>query len=75
LYERVIGQPLVWVSDRVFLRFSDRSLIDGSLNGLAALGQRSAGVLSRVQAGSLQLYLWFVLIGIVGAVLWSWRHV
>jgi NADH-quinone oxidoreductase subunit L len=75
LYERVIGRPLVWVSDRIFLRFSDRRLLDGTLNGLAALGQRGAGVLSRVQAGSLQLYLWFVLIGIVGAVLWSWRHV
>jgi NADH-quinone oxidoreductase subunit L len=75
LYERLIGKPLVWVSDRVFLRFGDRSLLDGTLNGLAALGQRSAGVLGRVQAGSLQLYVWFVLIGIVGAVLWSWRHV
>ena len=75
LYERVIGKPLVWVSDRVFLNLGDRSLLDGTLNGLAALGQRGAGVLSRVQAGSLQLYVWFVLIGIVGAVLWSWRHV
>jgi NADH-quinone oxidoreductase subunit L len=75
LYERVIGNPLVWVSDRIFVRLGDRALLDGTLNGLAALGQRGAGVLSRVQAGSLQLYVWFVLIGIVGAVLWSWRHV
>jgi NADH-quinone oxidoreductase subunit L len=45
------------------------------LNGLAALGQRSAGVLGRVQTGSLHLYAWLVLIGIVGALLWSWRHV
>ncbi len=75
LYERLIGNPLVWVSDRVFLRLGDRALLDGTLNGLAAQGQRSAGLLSRVQAGSLQLYVWFVLVGIVGAVLWSWRHV
>jgi NADH-quinone oxidoreductase subunit L len=75
LYERVIGQPLVWLSDAVFLRFSDRRVIDGALNGLAALGQRSAGVLGRVQTGSLHLYAWLVLIGIVGALLWSWRHV
>jgi NADH-quinone oxidoreductase subunit L len=74
LYERVIGRPLVWVSDAVFLRLGDRKLLDGSLNGLAALGQRSAGVLGRVQTGSLHLYAWFVLIGIVGALLWSWRH-
>ena len=75
LYERVIGAPLVWVSDRVFLRLGDRRLLDGTLDGLAALAQRGAGVLSRVQTGSLQWYLWLVLAGIVGALLWSWRHV
>ena len=75
LYERVIGRPLVWVSDRVFLRLGDRRLLDGTLNGLAALGQRGAGLLSRVQTGSLHLYAWFVLLGIVCALLWSWRHV
>ncbi|MCI4429341.1 MAG: NADH-quinone oxidoreductase subunit L [Burkholderiales bacterium] len=75
LYERCIGRPLLWVSDFVFLRLGDRALLDGTLNGLAALGQRGAGVLWRVQTGSLHLYAWLVLIGIVGALLWSWRHV
>ena len=75
LYERVIGRPLVWISDRVFLRLGDRGLLDGTLNGLAALGRGSAGVLGRLQTGSLHLYAWFVLVGIVGALLWSWRHV
>jgi NADH-quinone oxidoreductase subunit L len=75
LYERVIGRPLVWVSDHVFLRLGDRAVIDATLDGLAALGQRGARGLSRVQTGSLHLYAWFVLIGIVGALLWSWRHV
>ena len=75
LYEAAIGRPLVWVSDHVFLRLGDRRLLDGSLNGLAALGQRSAGVLSRVQTGNLHLYAWFVLAGIIGALLWSWHHV
>jgi NADH-quinone oxidoreductase subunit L len=75
LYARLIGRPLVWVSDRVFLRVGDRVLIDGTLNGLAALARGCAALLSRVQAGSLQLYLWFVMIGMAGALLWSWRHV
>ncbi len=75
LYERIVHRPLVWVSDVVFLRLGDRALLDATLNGLAALGQRSAGVLSRLQTGSLHLYAWFVLAGIVGALLWSWRHV
>jgi NADH-quinone oxidoreductase subunit L len=75
LYEAVIGRPLVWISDAVFLRLGDRRVLDGTLNGLASLGRRSAGVLSRVQTGSLQLYALLVLVGIVGALLWSWRHV
>jgi NADH-quinone oxidoreductase subunit L len=74
LYERIIARPLVWVSDFVFLRLGDRALLDGTLNGLAAMGQRGAGVLGRLQTGSLHLYAWFVLVGIVGALLWSWRH-
>jgi hypothetical protein len=32
-------------------------------------------MLGRVQAGRLNLYVWFVLVGIVGALLWSWHHV
>ena len=75
LYENVIGRPLVWVSGFVFLHLGDRKLLDGTLNGLAALGQRSAARLGRVQTGNLHLYAWFVLAGIVGALLWSWRHV
>jgi NADH-quinone oxidoreductase subunit L len=75
LYERFIGRPLVWLSDRVFLNLSDRWLLDGTLNGMGALGRWSGGVLSRVQNGSLHRYAWFVMMGIVGALLWSWRHV
>ena len=74
LYERVIVKPLAWFSDVVLLRGSDK-MLDGSLNGLASLAQRTAGVLSRVQTGSLHLYALLVLVGIVGALLWSWRHV
>jgi NADH-quinone oxidoreductase subunit L len=74
LYERAIGRPLVWISDRIFLRLGDRWILDGTLNGLAAIGRGSAYVLGRLQRGSLHLYAWFVLVGIVGALLWSWRH-
>ncbi len=74
LYDRVIVKPLAWFSDVVLLRGSDK-MLDGSLNGLASLAQRTAGVLSRVQTGSLHLYALLVMVGIVGALLWSWRHV
>jgi NADH-quinone oxidoreductase subunit L len=75
LYERVLGRPLVWISERAILGFGDRFLIDGTLNGLARLAQRSAGVLARVQTGNLQMYLWLVLIGSVACLAWALRHV
>ena len=40
-----------------------------------AIARGSAAVFGRLQTGSLHLYAWFVLLGIVGALLWGWRHV
>ena len=74
-YERWVTRPLYWVSDRVFLRFSDRRVLDGSLHALAALAERSAARLSRAQTGNLQLYAFLVLAGIAAGLLWSLRHV
>jgi len=74
LYARLIGRPLVWISDRVFLRLGDRALLDGTLHGMAALGRASGRVLARIQTGSLHLYAWLVLAGIAGALIWSSRH-
>jgi NADH-quinone oxidoreductase subunit L len=73
-YDALIGRPLYWISDRVFLRFGDRTLFDGTLHGLAALARRTAGGFSRVQNGSLQLYALLLLIGIVASIAWSFRH-
>jgi NADH-quinone oxidoreductase subunit L len=75
LYQLLIGKPLVWISDALFLRVGDRLVLDGTLNGLARLAQKSAGVLGRVQTGNVHLYAFLVLIGTVAALLWSWRHV
>ena len=74
LYDRVLAKPLFWISEYVFLRFGDRTVLDGTLNGLASLGQQAAGVLSRVQSGSLHRYALFVMVGVVSALLWSWAH-
>ncbi len=74
LYERVLGRPLVWISENVFLRGTDRVLLDGSLNGIASLAQRTAGLLGRLQTGSLHMYALLVMAGIAGALLWSWQH-
>jgi NADH-quinone oxidoreductase subunit L len=74
MYDWLIGRPLYWISDRVFLRLGDQKLFDGSLHGLAALGRRTAGGLSRVQNGNLHLYALLVLLGIIASLAWSWRH-
>ena len=74
LYDRLLARPLVWVSERVLLGVGDRLLLDGTLNGLGALAQRSAGWLGRVQNGSLQFYALLALAGLVGIVAWGWRH-
>ncbi len=75
LYVRLIARPLYWISDAVFLRMGDRVVLDGSLNGLARLAQRSAGVLGRVQTGNVHLYAFLVLLGSIACLAWSWRHV
>jgi NADH-quinone oxidoreductase subunit L len=72
--ERFIGKPLLWVSERVFLRLGDFGLIDGSLHGIAAIGRGAARVLGRVQTGNLHLYAFLVLAGLVAVLAWSLRH-
>jgi NADH-quinone oxidoreductase subunit L len=74
LYDALLGRPLQWISERVFLRIGDRMLIDGSLHGLASLARRSAGALGRVQTGNLHLYAFLVMLGLVAVLAWSWRH-
>jgi NADH-quinone oxidoreductase subunit L len=74
LYEAVLGRPLHWISERVFLRLGDRVLIDGSLHGLTGLAQRAAGRLSRVETGNLQFYVLLAALGVVASLAWMWRH-
>jgi NADH-quinone oxidoreductase subunit L len=73
-YDAFFARPLHWVSERIFLGVGVRILLDGSLNGLASLARRTAGVLSRVQTGNLQLYALLLLAGIVASLAWNWRH-
>jgi NADH-quinone oxidoreductase subunit L len=74
LYQTMLGRPLNWISDRIFLGVGDRFLIDGSLHGMVALAQRTAGRLSRVETGSLQFYVALAVAGAIGCLAWMWRH-
>jgi NADH-quinone oxidoreductase subunit L len=71
LYDALLGRPLLWLSDKVFLRLGDRWLIDGALDGAARTAQRAAGRLARVQTGNLHLYAFLVMIGLVVVIAWS----
>jgi NADH-quinone oxidoreductase subunit L len=74
LYERMLGRPLTWISDAIFLKLGDRVLLDGSLNGMAKLAERTAGMLSRIQTGSLHRYAFWVLAGSGACLLWSFSR-
>ena len=74
LYEAVLGKPLHWVSEHVFLNVGDRALIDGSLHGLTGLAQRTAGRLSRVETGNLQFYLLLAVVGVALSLAWMWGN-
>jgi NADH-quinone oxidoreductase subunit L len=75
LYAKVFTRPIEWLSEHVFLRIGDRLMIDGGLHGLAALAQRSAAQLSRIQSGGLQLYVLLAGLGVVASIAWAWRNV
>ena len=75
LYEALIGRPLQWISDRIFLRLGDRLLLDGTLDGMASTARGAAGLLSRVQTGNLHFYAFLVLAGLAAVLLWGWSHV
>ncbi|MGI9246382.1 MAG: NADH-quinone oxidoreductase subunit L [Steroidobacteraceae bacterium] len=75
IYDAVLGRPLLWVSDRVFLRAGDRFLIDGTLHGIAATTRRMASRLGRIETGQLQWYVAMAVLGLVTCLLWVWRNV
>ena len=75
LYEALLGRPIRWISDRIFLRVGDRLLLDGTLDGMASTARGAAGLLARVQTGNLHFYAFLVLAGLVAVLLWSWGHV
>jgi NADH-quinone oxidoreductase subunit L len=74
LYEAVLGRPLTWLSDAVFLKLGDRALIDGTLHLLAATARGAAAAFASLQAGSLHRYALYAVLGLLAAVLWSLRH-
>ena len=74
LYEAVLGRPLTWLSDRVFLRLGDRVMIDGTLHASANFARWSAALFARAQSGRLPRYMALATAGMLIVLWWSARH-
>ena len=67
LYDAIFVQPLIRVAG-VFWRTGDATLIDGVPNGLAWLTSGSSRQIVKLQTGSLAVYAFAMLIGVVALV-------
>ena len=73
LYDATIVQPVQAVSREGLWRGVDVGVIDGAVNGVGAIVDASAGVLRRLQTGSVRAYAGSLFIGVVlmlGYYLW-----
>jgi NADH-quinone oxidoreductase subunit L len=67
LYDRIFVQPLMCLS-RVLWKTGDATVIDGVPNGLAWLTSGSSRQIVKLQSGSLAIYAFSMLIGVVALV-------
>jgi len=72
-YDATIVQPIKAVSTEGLWRWFDVRVIDGAVNGAASIVDGSAGVLRRLQSGSVRAYAGSLFVGVVvilGYYLW-----
>jgi NADH-quinone oxidoreductase subunit L len=73
LYDAAIVHPIRVISEQGLWRGADVKLIDGAVNGAAAIVDGGALVLRRLQSGSVRTYAGSVIVGVVvilGYYLW-----
>jgi NADH-quinone oxidoreductase subunit L len=64
LYDFIFVKPAVWVA-RELWHVGDQQIIDGVPNGLASMAEGGAGQVVRIQTGSIAVYAFTMLIGLV----------
>jgi NADH-quinone oxidoreductase subunit L len=67
LYDFIFVRPALWLAN-LFWQVGDVTIIDGVPNGLAAMAEDGAQVAVRIQSGSIAIYAFTMLIGLVGLV-------
>jgi NADH-quinone oxidoreductase subunit L len=67
LYDFLFVRPAVWLA-RELWQVGDVTIIDGVPNGLASLAEDGSKAAVRIQTGSIAVYAFTMLIGLVGLV-------
>jgi NADH-quinone oxidoreductase subunit L len=73
LYDAAVVRPIQGLSEHGLWRGADVKVIDGAVNGVAAIVDEGASVLRRLQTGSVRTYAGSVIVGVVvilGYYLW-----
>ncbi len=70
MYQNLILKPIDKLSNSFLFRLVDVQVVDGLVNGTAALVGRSADILRRLQTGIVQNYAMLMLLGIVVVIVW-----
>ncbi|HVH28981.1 MAG TPA: NADH-quinone oxidoreductase subunit L [Vicinamibacterales bacterium] len=73
IYDAAVVQPIRIVSEQGLWKIVDVKVIDGTVNGVATAVQGAAGLLRRLQTGSVRAYAASLLLGVVvvmGYYLW-----
>jgi NADH-quinone oxidoreductase subunit L len=67
LYDAIFVKPALWLG-REFWQVGDATIIDGVPNGLAELAVDGSRATARIQTGSIAIYAFTMLIGLLGLV-------
>ncbi|MBE0590882.1 MAG: hypothetical protein IH616_00610, partial [Gemmatimonadales bacterium] len=64
IYDAIVVQPIMWVSDRAFWKVLDVGIIDGLfVNGSATAARAVGWIGSRLQSGRVGMYVFFFVLG------------
>jgi NADH-quinone oxidoreductase subunit L len=70
VYEAGVVQPIQKISEKFLWHIFDVKFIDGIVNGVASLVDKSSGVFRKVQTGIAQSYAVIMMVGIAIVLLW-----
>ncbi len=70
VYDATVVNPIVKTSDRFLWKIADSKIIDGLVNGTAAVVGSLSGRIRKLQTGVTQFYAVIMVVGIAAALFW-----